>query len=144
MVVGASSVAPRVSKLDPANTKIAARGAQLLRLAIAYDDLSARGTNPETALSILHGRDGAYEEELLAALTQIKGNPAVSTELKEVPLAGLHSGMILLDDLILRSGMLLVSRGSAITPGLLERIRNLQRGSIKEPIRVRVVPTATT
>jgi len=44
--------------------------------------------------------------------------------------------MVFVDDVKMQNGMLLVARGYEVTPGFLERVRNLKPGTVKEPLRV--------
>lgn len=61
-----------------------------------------------------------------------------SLDLRELPLSEVKPGMVLLENLALETGMLLVCGGATVTVGLLERLRNLPRGSVPEPIRVNI------
>ena len=40
-------------------------------------------------------------------------------------------------------GTLLVARGFEVTPGFLERVRNLKPGTVKEPVRVTIRATSS-
>ena len=51
-------------------------------------------------------------------------------------------GMVFADDLRLMDGPLLVPRGYQITDWFLTRLHNFRRGTVREPVRVRV-PLAT-
>jgi len=44
----------------------------------------------------------------------------------------------------MHNGVLLVARGFEVTPGFVERVRNLKPGTIKEPLRVLVKPADKT
>jgi hypothetical protein len=44
--------------------------------------------------------------------------------------------MLLVEDVRSRAGTLLVARGLAVSAGLIERMKNLPPGTVKEPIRV--------
>ncbi|HEY8926849.1 MAG TPA: hypothetical protein VIU64_20840, partial [Polyangia bacterium] len=57
---------------------------------------------------------------------------------REVTLAVLCVGMVFLDDVKTTNGMLLVARGFEVTPGFLERVRNLKPGTVREPLRVTI------
>lgn len=50
--------------------------------------------------------------------------------------------MVFADDLRLVDGPLLVPRGYQVTDWFLTRLRNFRRGTVREPVRVRV-PLAT-
>jgi CheY-like chemotaxis protein len=126
---------PATATLTGDDADIAA-AAQLLRATLAYDLLHLQGNDAATAIAILRGRPNAYDVRVLDALTKLSGSLAMSQVLVELPLAGLKAGMVLVSDLALNTGMLLVCAGATVTLSLLERLKNLPRGSINEPIRV--------
>ena len=51
---------------------------------------------------------------------------------------GLLPGMVLAEDVNTLSGTLLITAGSEVTAVLMERIRNYNPGTLKEPLRVAV------
>jgi hypothetical protein len=44
--------------------------------------------------------------------------------------------MVFADDVRSRTNTLLVARGQTVTPGIIERMRNLPPGHVKEPVRM--------
>jgi hypothetical protein len=112
--------------------------AQLLRAAVDFDALESQdGGSPALAIDTMRGRGERYEPRIVDALADLRGaDTGVRLAIREVTLAVLCAGMVFVDDVKLHSGMLLVARGFEITPGFLERIRNLKAGSVKEPLRV--------
>lgn len=118
-------------------------GARLLRIALDYDALQCRGLPPSVALGTLRGRMPAYDPAALEALTGLIGGAESECEVLELRVSGLHAGMILAEEVRMRSGGLLVARGQEVTESLIERLRNFSAGNgINEPLRViaRTVP----
>jgi response regulator RpfG family c-di-GMP phosphodiesterase len=112
--------------------------AQLLRAAVDFDALESQGGgSPALAIDTMRGRGERYEPRIVDALAELRGgDTGVRLAIREVTLAVLCAGMVFVDDVKLHNGMLLVARGFEVTPGFLERIRNLKPGSVKEPFRV--------
>jgi len=125
-------IAPGGDPADAARLK----GAQLLRVAIDFDDLESRGGSAALALSTMRGREGRYDRALLDALEQTHVADTSRDEVRELPLAALRAGMVLADDVRLVSGPILVARGYEVTERFVERARNFAAGSIKQPVRV--------
>ncbi|HEX6276695.1 MAG TPA: HD domain-containing phosphohydrolase [Polyangiaceae bacterium] len=113
-------------------------GARLLRVAYDYDVLEAQGYSSQRALDTLRGRANRYDPAMLTVLADLRSGAAAGEELRELPLAGLREGMVLVDDLRLLNGALLCARGYEVTAGFLQRAKNFRPGSVKEPVRVMV------
>lgn len=111
-------------------------GARILRLLVDYDRLEAGGASASVALGTLAQRAGAYDPALLEDLRAIVGTS--KEDVRELPLLALRPGMVFAEDVRSRTSTLLVARGQTVTHGLLERMRNLPPGQVREPIRVLV------
>lgn len=112
-------------------------GARLLKLVLDFDDLETREGSGEAALTVMRGRDGAYDPKLLAALGKLQGATPGGVRAHELGLGDLREGMVFVEDLLSTTGLVLVARGQEVTAGLLERIRNFAKNAgIAEPIRV--------
>jgi CheY-like chemotaxis protein len=111
------------------------RAAQMLRIAIDFDDLQARGHTPAAAIGAMHARDG-YDPQVLESLAASVRSAEDSDEPQSMPLSGLQVGMVVAEDIRMVSGTLLVARGYEIAQGFLERARNFRPGTVKEPVRV--------
>ena len=123
MVGPGRAASPTSASLSPAAAAVAARGAAVLRVAVEFDALeSATGGSAELALGTLRGRGERYAPDVLQALFKCRG---LAEEVRELPLSRLRVGMILADDVRLRSGVLLVARGYEITLRFLERVQAL-------------------
>jgi response regulator RpfG family c-di-GMP phosphodiesterase len=120
---------------DP-QAQTVARGAQILRAAIAFDELDRQGVGKSGALDILRGRTGQYEPAVLDALEAGAAFERSLDLMCEVLLRKVHAGMIFAEDVKLTNGTLLVARGYEVTTGFAERARNFKPGTVREPIRV--------
>jgi len=110
--------------------------AQLLRAALDFDILESQGNGGSLALDTMRSRLDRYEPRIVEALAELRGNDAPRVGIREVSLAVLTVGMVLVDDVKMQNGMLLVARGYEVTQSFLERVRNLKPGTVKEPLRV--------
>lgn len=121
---------------DP-ERQIVARGAQLLRVAVDFDALeSSSSASRSLAVDTLRGRVGQYDPEILQALATIRG-AAQALDVREVSMSDLRAGMILAEDVRMRSGVLLVTRGYEITEQFRERVRNFPPDAMRKgPWRV--------
>jgi response regulator RpfG family c-di-GMP phosphodiesterase len=115
----------------------AALGAEILALAIDFDQLFLARVPREEALAILRNRVGKYDELILDALERIPSETApVSCE--EISIREMTVGMVLDEELRLANGLLLATRDQEISYPLLVRIRNLcQKSPIAGKIRVK-------
>lgn len=110
-------------------------GARILKIVGDYDMLEAAGQEPDVVLSILQSRQGKYDPEILETFLRAKAKAPVRG-ISEVPLSGVRPGMFLARGVTSTSGTLLVARGQEVTVGLLQRLRNLPRGTVREPLTV--------
>jgi response regulator RpfG family c-di-GMP phosphodiesterase len=110
--------------------------AQLLRAAVDFDVLESQGSLGSLATDTMRSRLDRYEPRVVEALAELRGSEAPRVGIREVSLAVLTVGMVLVDDVKMQNGTLLVARGYEITPSFLERVRNLKPGTVKEPLRV--------
>lgn len=124
---GAPAGAPRGDALP--------MGARILKIVSDYDALEAAGLDRDVALGTLQSRAGRYDPKLLDAFTHNKSKTA-PRGLAEVPLTAVRTGMFLAKGVTSTTGVLLVARGQEVTAGLLQRLRNLPRGAVREPITV--------
>jgi response regulator RpfG family c-di-GMP phosphodiesterase len=113
------------------------RGSRILKIAIDFDMLEASGMSPELIFGTMSSRTGRYDPVLLATFSHAKA-ATQDQHLQEVTLANLRAGMVLLHDVEARSGVLLIGRGQEVTGGLLQRLRNMGNGMVREPLLVRV------
>lgn len=112
-------------------------GAQLLKLALDYDEEVSRGLSHRETLSIMQRRGGMYNPYLINVLEKLQG-AEVDTSIKEITVDELHTGMIADQDILARGGLLLVHKGQEVTHPILIRLRHFAEGiGVVEPFRVR-------
>lgn len=112
-------------------------GARLLKVVLDYLALDARGMEASQALSVMQGRGGLYDPEILSAFAHLRGIQPARRPVVEITRREVQTGMILAEDLKTRSGLLLVPRGQEISEKLAERIRSLPPTmEVNEPLRI--------
>lgn len=120
-------------------------GARILRIAADFEELESKGLNSHSALDTMTGREGVYDQEILRKFIEVRGKSEGNTEVREVTVDGLSEGMVFDEDVLTRSGMMLIPRGQEVTVGVIARISNFARRSgIKQPVRVRIPEQTTT
>ena len=111
-------------------------GANLLRISIDLCRLTASGMNREKALEAMSVRPGNYDPRMLQVLSEIRiqrpefvAQAVLTHELDETMVAD--------QDIMTKTGLLVIRKGRDINPVVLERLKQFHRGvGIAEPIRV--------
>lgn len=112
------------------------RGAALLRVAVDFDALESHSNSADLALELMGSREGIYDAQVFKALTTIRGAGRALGEVCELAPSELCEGMILAEDVLLASGMLLFARGHEVTLKFVERVHKLPKGALKGKLRV--------
>jgi response regulator RpfG family c-di-GMP phosphodiesterase len=111
-------------------------GARLLKVVVDFDALETQAVPFDIALDTLCGRKGWYDPELLGALAAVLGGAGGST-VREMRLRDVRPGMTFAEDVLAKTGVLLIARGQEVTLGLLERIKNFSENiGVREPVRM--------
>jgi response regulator RpfG family c-di-GMP phosphodiesterase len=111
-------------------------GARLLRIATDHDVLEARLGSSDMAIDTMRGRSD-YDPSLLESFAELLGNIDHNQRtVREIRAAALRPGMVFTTDVLLNTGVVLAVRGFEVTQSFLERLRNLPRGAVREPLRV--------
>ena len=76
------------------------------------------------------------DPKLLDLFASVHDDSSGSPEMQDVSVRGLRVGMIIGEDLLLKTGVLLAPRGYEVTAGMVERLRNFAPGALKEPVRI--------
>jgi len=97
-------------------------GVDILRLAIAMDDLRIGGLSDEEAMARIR-EDPQFDPDTVAALAGIPREES-SPDLKAIAVSELADGMILQEEIRTRSGILLAERGQEVTYPLIVRLNN--------------------
>jgi response regulator RpfG family c-di-GMP phosphodiesterase len=109
--------------------------AQILRIALDFDQLDRRGLSLNAALEIMTGKVDRYHAGLLSLFAAQRRREGGHDEVLVIPLRSISPGMVLAEDVHTPSGVLLAARGYAVTEAFVERIRNSDRGFSAEPVR---------
>jgi len=104
-----------------------ALGAQILKVAIAYDQL-LNGSSHEESLSSLLSRPEQFAPLVVDALANLE-HETQSMEASKCLISELQCDMVLQEDIRTGEGMLLVAKGTRISYFLLARLRNFLRGN---------------
>lgn len=110
---------------EPAPPESIRVGADILRLAIAFDNLKILGRNDRDALEELQ-KSKRFEARLTKALESLPPE-SVEMETLAIEVADLEPGMILQEEIRTHNGLLLVGKGQEVTFPLLVRLRNFHQ-----------------
>jgi CheY-like chemotaxis protein len=123
----------------------AALGAQIIKVALDFDQMTMAGKTYLDALNDMAAQAGVYNpavvavfKKLLASEVAPKNDDILHVGVKEVQL-----GMFAAEDILAKDGFLLVPKGHEITHPVLLLLRNVSRSQfVSEPFRVRIPKTA--
>lgn len=110
--------------------------AEVLRVAVDFDNLRRRSMEPADAVRAMREREDRYSGGLQKALDCLASGESAAQDVKEVPLTGLRIGMVLNEDLVNAGGLLLVRKGQEISAGLLARLQSLTKAIGVEKVQV--------
>ncbi|MGA2881685.1 MAG: HD domain-containing phosphohydrolase [Bryobacteraceae bacterium] len=113
--------------MGPASEPDAARdlvpfGAAILQAAIDFDERRHRGLSHAAATADMRLRTNHYHPDVMSAIARIE-EVELAERTKIVPVSGLKPGMILEQDICVRSGMCLIGSGQQLTATSLERLQ---------------------
>jgi response regulator RpfG family c-di-GMP phosphodiesterase len=123
-------------KLNGPRGKDIPLGARILRIVADFDRLEGSGLSAPVALDMMRRRSGRYDPELLELFASTASEAATVASALEIPIRLVRAGMTFIEDVRTPTGALLVARGHEATTSLVERIRNLAPGAVREPVRV--------
>jgi response regulator RpfG family c-di-GMP phosphodiesterase len=110
-------------------------GAQLLKIALDFDEQTVRGASIDTVLAQMKTRKEYYQPFVLA-LQEVKLEESQS-ETRRVSVIQLKSGMIIGEDVRAKNGLLLLAKGQEITESAIARVQGFAvTVGVKEPIMV--------
>lgn len=116
-------------------------GGELLRLAVEFERLSARGLSQNDVYQGIHKHEPAFPKELLASLEGCALERDEAT-IASLPVGQLEPGMVIEQEVYSDSGELLASEGVVLDTTFLERLRNFDRGvGVGQPIHVFIKPS---
>ena len=113
-------------------------GAQILKVAIAYDQLANGGNSHEEAVNRLRARPEQFAREIVEALSKWQPQRR-RMETRHCQISELECGMVLQQEVRTAHGVLLVAKGQQITYALRTRLRNfLQRNAVSGAVLVHI------
>lgn len=115
-------------------------GARLLRALVDLRALEDQGLNTEQAVMKLREDPRAYDPEILRRLDIFVDDPDAHRllDVEERYVEDLIPGMVLATDALSDEKLTLISKGTALTPVLVERLRNFaELGRVIQPICIR-------
>jgi response regulator RpfG family c-di-GMP phosphodiesterase len=101
-------------------------GACALNLAIAYDTLMKSGKQVNEALREIQGNAHLFDPNMLEAFKKFVASEKQFT-VETTDINNLVTGMIIAQDLMTSSGMLLITKGQTVTSTLRERLHNFAK-----------------
>ena len=111
-------------------------GSRLLRLAIEYDYLRQSGSNAVAAFQTVQESWRNYSPPLLQALRVIVEREEKET-VRVVMVGELRSGMILMENVMTESGLLVLNKSNELSANLLSLLKHYAaQHRIREPIQV--------
>ncbi len=122
MIGHQNEIAPEAGFNDSQQADIQ-RGAEILRLILAYERLIHRGVSRTEAVHTLSRKNKDFAPEFFAALAVLDPN-AEATEVRKCQISDLAAGMIIQQEVKTCEGALLVSKGQEVTPALLLKLKN--------------------
>jgi CheY-like chemotaxis protein len=129
------------NRTDPEKA-LAARGAEILKVAADFESLEAQGQATGAALDSMRGRTGRYDPAVLKIFLAMRGG-SEAEQVIEVHLSALKVGMVFAEDLNMTGGVLLAARGYSVTAGFVERVRNV-KDALNTSVRVIAPPPEPT
>lgn len=123
---------------DPDADAAITLGSQILRVALTYDRLLARGLERDGALAWLAQRPADYPPHIVAALATLKTDHEGCT-MERVLVSDLRVGMVVADDVRAANGAAVLPAGARISEPMEARLRSYARiVGIQEPVLVYV------
>ena len=114
------------------------RGAQMLKVSLAFDGLLSTGTERQEALLTLSRSPIDYDAQMVDALGDFRLSRG-PTELRPVDVCDLRTGMILNENLRSTTGVLIAPKGHEVSSALMKAVRNfVEDGTVKGTILVTV------
>jgi hypothetical protein len=113
-------------------------GAQLLKIALAFDQRRRRGMSQHQAIAEMLQRPDLYERRLVLPLQTLESTEP-QTVVRVLRVRDLCPGMVLDEDIRTVTGSLVLAKGHEVSFALIERLQSYrQRVGVVEPFRVLV------
>jgi CheY-like chemotaxis protein len=117
-------------------------GAEILQVAIGFDDLIRKGMSRVEAANRLMKQHRDLDQKVLFALVELDPEKG-EAKTQPCPVENLTPGLVLADDVYTNTGSLIVTRGQEVTPVVILKFKSLQAtGSFTGTVTV-VEPTGS-
>jgi CheY-like chemotaxis protein len=103
-------------------------GAQMLMIAIRFDETVSRGDPPQSAVKFMRDNPEIYQPKLTIAIGSADVE-AVEMETRAIRLRELRPGMIIDEDLRAANGLLLVAKGQVVSEAGIARLLNFSKSA---------------
>ncbi len=140
-IIGSQNNPPTWPSARPSSTdeETIALGANLLAVAMAFDELVMVGRSHAQAANTLCKRKGRLPPKLVLLLRDFRTEEKTDV-IRTVCLSDLRTFMVLDEDVVTARGHVLLKSGRHLSQPLIERLRHFAKGvGVEEPIRVRVL-----
>jgi FixJ family two-component response regulator len=95
---------------------------QLLHAALETETLESQGVPEKELFETLDVLLAGYDRRMLEELRAMRGEDGAALRVRDVLLRDITEGMVFATDVVTQAGLLLIARGQAVTPPLLERV----------------------
>jgi CheY-like chemotaxis protein len=138
MILQQKEVRTDISRSLSPDAESVRRGAQMLRVSLAFDRLLSTGSERHEALLALGRNPVDYDAQMVAALGDFRLSRG-PTELRTIDVRDLRAGMILNQPLRSTTGALLAAKGHEVSPALLKAVHNfVENGTVCGSVLVTV------
>jgi response regulator RpfG family c-di-GMP phosphodiesterase len=128
----------RAEPRDPQQGDPVTLGAQLLKIALDFDQLLTHGLSPRQAVHALQRQSDVYDPLLVAPLQECAVDQR-DTVVRLVRVRDLFPGMVLSEDVRTDTGLLVLAKGHEVTGAMVERLRNYAKHvQLVEPFQVQM------
>jgi len=125
-----------VSQPENAQMPDMRQGAEILRLVLAYEQITHQGASRTEAAHTLARQNTNIGPEFFQALVTLDPH-AEEGQIRKCPIEELYPGLIIQQDVQSHGGTLLVSTGQEVTPTVITKLKNFHaRGSIDGNVNV--------
>lgn len=123
--------------IDPLAGEQIPLGSRILRVVLDFDDLRRNGHTEESAYVKLSARIGFYDQSVFTALKREAGRSYEGMELVKISVAELAPGMVVADNVVTTSGVILLREGTELSELFWLRLLQFNKiDAIVIPLRV--------
>ena len=110
---------------------------RILKVALDFDRGMSQQRSVQRTIATLRADAGAYDPAVLDALSRAHDDIGSTLTPRDVTVDELVPGMVVFDDVVTDTGLLLVGRGMEVTSSLVQRLENFSdQGRIGTTVRV--------